>query len=74
MKELTELAEVLTASVEPIKTAIALLVYFAGRAVIRQTERQVEHWRERQRVRDFVALRGTRRRDLIRLQSGKAQG
>lgn len=36
---------------------IAVLAYLGGRAVIRQIEQQVEHRREHQRVKDFVALR-----------------
>ncbi|WP_256843035.1 hypothetical protein [Ornithinimicrobium cryptoxanthini] len=71
MEELTGLAEVLTASADPIDAVIALLVYSVSRAAIRQAERQVEHRREREKVRDFTALRGAKRRDVIRLQSGQ---
>ncbi|MHA7128003.1 hypothetical protein ACRTEC_16680 [Janibacter indicus] len=73
MKELTDLVEVLSTSADPLNTAIALLVYFGGRAAIRQAERQIEHLRERQTTRAFTSLSVKRRRDMIRLQSSKTQ-
>jgi hypothetical protein len=73
MKELIDLTEVLVASADPVKTAIALLAFSVGRAAIRQSERHLEHRRARQHVQDFASLRGPVRRDLIRLRSDEPQ-
>lgn len=73
MKELIDFTEALAASAYPVKTAIALLAFSVGRAAIRQSERYLEHRRERQSVQDLASLRGSVRRDLIRLRSDEAQ-
>lgn len=69
MKELIHIAEVLVASVDPVKTALTVLALLVLRATIRQVERHLDHRRQREFVQDFVALRGAQRRDLIRLLS-----
>lgn len=69
MQELIDVAEVLVASVDPVKTALTVLALLVVRAAIRQVERHLDHCRQREFVQDFVALRGAQRRDLIRLLS-----
>ncbi|MBW8174019.1 hypothetical protein K0651_13265 [Ornithinimicrobium sp. Arc0846-15] len=70
MKELIDVAEVLTVSVGTVKTALMVLALLVMCAVIRQVEHYLDHCRQREFIQDFVALRGAQRRDLIRLLSG----